>query len=177
MELFSLHNKYKIKKGIIKNMIWAILIPLLALSIFLTVKAVRSYDEPVGFIIGSVFSWIGTAVAIICLCILITEYLGFGVIDQKISILEEENSKIENQIEETVKQFQDYESGIFTDSTQDVDSDVLVLVERYPEIKSDTLVQQQIDLYTKNNKEIKEFKLSKINKYKYELWLFFDLRV
>ncbi len=159
-------------------MIWAIVVPLLALSIFLTVQAIRkSYDEPAGLIVGSIFSWIGTAVAIVCLCVLVTEYMGFGVIDNKIEILQHENTIIEQRVEETVKQYQDYETGIFTDSTQEVNSDVMVLVERYPELKSDTLVQQQIDLYIKNNQEIKELKLDKLNKYKYELWLFFDLKV
>ena len=158
-------------------MIWAIFLPLLALSIFLTVKAIRnSYNEPAGYIVGCIFSWIGTAVTIVCLCILITEYVGFGVIDNKIEILQQENSIIEQRVEATVKQYQDYETGIFTDATQDVNSDVMVLIERYPELKSDALVQEQIDLYIKNNSEIKQLRLDKTNKYKYELWLFFDLR-
>ncbi len=159
-------------------MIWAILIPILALAIFLTVGAIRkSYDEPAGFIVGSIFSWLGVVIAIICVCILTTEYLGFNVIDEKIEILQQENAIIEQRVEETVKQYQDYETGILTDATQDVQSDIMVLVERYPELKSDTLVQQQIDLYINNNKEIKKLKLDKTNKYKYELWLFFDLKV
>lgn len=158
-------------------MIWAILVPLLALAIFLTVSAVRkSYDEPAGFIVGSIFSWLGVVIAIICVCILTTEYLGFNIIDNKIEVLQQENATIEQRVEETVKQYQDYETGIFTDATQDVGSDIVVLVERYPELKSNELVKQQLDLYIKNNQEIKELKLDKLNKYKYELWLFFDLK-
>lgn len=159
-------------------MIWAILVPLLALSIFLTVVTIRkAYDEPAGLIVGSIFSWIGTAVVIVCLCVLVTEYMSFGIIDNKIEILQQENAVIEQRVEETVKQYQDYETGIFTDSTQNVGSDVVVLVERYPELKSNELVKQQIDLYIKNNQDIKELKLDKLNKYKYELWLFFDFKV
>ena len=159
-------------------MIWAILVPLLALSIFLTVVTIRkSYEEPEGLIVGSIFSWIGTAVAIICLCVLVTEYMSFGIIDNKIEILQQENAVIEQRVEETVKQYQDYETGIFTDSTQDVGSDVVILVERYPELKSNELVKQQLDLYIENNEEIKDLKLEQLKKYKYELWLFFDLKV
>lgn len=159
-------------------MIWAILVPLLALSIFLTVVTIRkSYEEPAGLIVGSIFSWIGTAVVIICLCILVTEYMSFGIIDNKIEILQQENAVIEQRVEGTVKQYQDYEIGIFTDSTQDVGSDVVVLVERYPELKSNELVKQQLDLYIENNQEIKDLKLEQLKKYKYELWLFFDLKV
>lgn len=158
-------------------MIWAILIPILALAIFLTVSAVRkSYDEPAGFIVGSIFSWLGVAVAVICVCVLTTEYLGFNIIDNKIEVLQQENAIIEQRVAETVKQYQDYETGIFTDATQDVGSDIVVLVERYPELKSNELVKQQLDLYIKNNQEIKKLKLDKFNKYKYELWLFFDLK-
>lgn len=159
-------------------MIWAILVPLLALSIFLTVVTIRkSYEEPAGLIVGSIFSWIGTAVIIICLCILVTEYMSFGIIDNKIEILQQENAVIEQRVEETVKQYQIYETGIFTDATQDVGSDVVVLVERYPELKSNELVKQQLDLYIENNQEIKDLKLEQLKKYKYELWLFFDLKV
>ena len=158
-------------------MIWLIIVLFLTLSIFLTIKSVRnSYDMQVGFIVGSVFSWIGTAVAIICLCVLVTEYLSFGIIDNKIEILQQENAIIEQRVEQTVKNYQDYENNIFTDTSQDVDSDVVVLVERYPELKSNELVKQQIDLYIKNNSEIKKLKLEKLNKYKYELWLFLDLQ-
>lgn len=158
-------------------MIWLIIVLFLALSIFLTIKAIRnSYEMSVGFTVGSIFSWIGTAVSIICLCILVTEYLGFGIIDNKIEILQQENTIIEQRVEQTVKNYQDYENDIFTDTTQDVDSDVVVLVERYPELKSNELVKQQIDLYIKNNSEIKKLKLEKLNKYKYELWLFFDFK-
>ena len=158
-------------------MIWLIIVLFLALSIFLTIKAIRnSYEMSVGFTVGSVFSWIGTAVAIICMCILVTEYLGFGIIDNKIEILQQENAIIEQRVEQTVKNYQDYENNIFTDATQDVNSDVVVLVERYPELKSNELVKQQIDLYVKNNSEIKKLKLEKLNKYKYELWLFLDFK-
>ena len=55
--------------------------------------------------------------------------------------------------------------------------DVVVLVERYPELKSNELVKQQLDLYIENNEEIKDLKLEQLKKYKYELWLFFDLKV
>lgn len=156
-------------------MIWLIFVPLIVLAIFLTVKAVKNaYDSPVGYIVGSVFAWVGASIALVALLILTTEYVGFGVINQKISILQEENAVIEQRVEETVRQYQDYENGIFTDATQNVGSDVVVLVERYPELKSNELVQQQIDLYIKNNSEIKKLKLEQLEKYKYELWLFFD---
>ena len=159
-------------------MIWAILIPILALAIFLTVRAVRkSYDEPAGLIVGSIFSWFGVAIAIICVCVLTTEYLGFNIIDNKIEVLQQENAIIEQRVAETVKQYQDYETGIFTDATQDIGSDVVVLIERYPELKSNELVKQQLDLYIENNQEIKDLKLEQLKKYKYELWLFFDLTV
>lgn len=43
----------------------------------------------------------------------------------------------------------------------------------YPELKSDTLVQSQIEVYVENNKAIKELKSSAINASVYRWWLYF----
>jgi hypothetical protein len=147
------------------------------LAIYLTIKAkAYAHRDNTGYTIGASFAWIGAVAILIISCILVTIYLGYDVIDDKILILQEENSAIEKRVEETVKQYQNYETEFFTDSTQETNSDVMVLVERYPELKSDELVQQQIDLYIKNNQEIKKLKLQQLEKYKYELWLFFDFK-
>ena len=121
------------------------------------------------------FSWIAVAGLLIGIAFMIQGLLGFSVIDDKITILESENAVIEQRIESAVQNYQDYESGIFTDSSQDVGSDVLVLIERYPELKSDVLVQQQIDLYIKNHNEIKQLKLKQTDKYMLDFWLFFKI--
>jgi len=91
-------------------------------------------------------------------------------IDKKIAMYEEENAKIEQQIADVVKQYQEYETGIFTEVTPESS---MTLVALYPELKSDTLVQSQIEVYVENNKAIKELKARAINAPIYRWWLYF----
>ena len=91
-------------------------------------------------------------------------------IDKKIALYEEENSRIEQQIADVVKQYQEYETGIFTEVSPESS---ITLVALYPELKSDTLVQSQIEVYVENNKTIKELKSSAINAPVYRWWLYF----
>ena len=97
---------------------------------------------------------------IVCIC-LIVSVSGLGVIDQKIEMYQEENTRIEEQIAATVKQYQEYETDIFTAVSPDESS--IVLVSLYPELKADTLVQSQIEIYTANNEKIKSLREQKIN--------------
>ena len=65
-----------------------------------------------------------------------------------------------------------HESEVFDRS--DTES-LIVLIQMYPELKSDELVKNQIDVYISNNNKIKSLKEAKIN---YELskwWLYFNL--
>ena len=116
--------------------------------------------------IGIVASLI-SIIAIIVLCVCVSDY---RVIDDKIAMYQEENAKIEEQIAETVKQYQQYETDIFTDVAPDSS---ITLVALYPELKADTLVQAQIDVYIKNNEKIKSLKEDKINGSVNKWWLYF----
>ena len=77
---------------------------------------------------------------------------------------------IEEQIAETVKKYQQYETDIFTEVASD---SAITLVALYPELKADTLVQSQIDVYIKNNEKIKSLKEDKINGTINKWWLYF----
>lgn len=83
---------------------------------------------------------------------------------------EEENTKIEQQIADVVTQYQEYEAGIFTEVAPE---SAMTLVALYPELKSDTLVQSQIEVYADNNKQIKELKCMAINTSVIRWWLYF----
>ena len=123
--------------------------------------------------IGTVFQIVGTVVTIISTIVtivLLVCVLNRVNIDKKIAIYEEENTKIEQQIADTVKQYQEYETGIFTEVAPESS---ITLVALYPELKSDTLVQSQIEVYVENNKTIKELKSSAINAPVYRWWLYF----
>ena len=123
--------------------------------------------------IGKIFQIIGTVATIISTIVtivLLVCVLNRVNIEKKIAIYEEENTKIEQQIADTVKQYQEYETGIFTEVAPESS---ITLVALYPELKSDTLVQSQIEVYVENSKTIKELKSSAINAPVYRWWLYF----
>lgn len=122
-----------------------------------------------GFVV-SVVSFLALVVCLIAALVLSIQVSNLKVIDQKIEMYQEENAKIEEQISETVKQYQEYESGIFTEVAPE---SAVTLVALYPDLKSDTLVQKQIEVYLENNEKIKGLKEDKINGSVKRWWLYF----
>lgn len=78
-------------------------------------------------------------------------------IEEKIAMYEEENAAIEQNVSTVVQTYMEHESGIFDKVTQDNES-IMMLASKYPELKSNTLVQEQINIYVENNSKIKELK-------------------
>ena len=106
----------------------------------------------------------------IALLIMISSLVNCRIIDDKIKLYQKQNKDIEEKIKVVVKQYMDYETNTYKELKSD---SYITLVNLYPELKSDKMVQQQIDLYTKNNKEITELKEQKINETIYKWWIFF----
>ena len=124
--------------------------------------------------VGFGMSVVGICATILTLIFLIFTMICFvdlKIIDQKITIYQEENTKIESQVETLVSQYQDYESGIFKDLQNE--SDVTLALSLYPELKADKLVTKQLNLYVKNNQKIKELKVEKLNEKIFKWWLYF----
>lgn len=92
------------------------------------------------------------------------------VVDKKIKMYTEENTKIEEQIDAIVKEYMEYEGETFSELKGDSS---MILVSLYPDLKSDELVKTQISTYQANNKKIKELKETKINAKIYKWWLYF----
>lgn len=90
------------------------------------------------------------------------------IIEQKIIVYQDENKKIEEEIHTIVENYKDYESEVFGKNTS-----VSTLVNLYPELKSDSLVKQQIDIYQKNNEQIKKLKVSLLEAKKAKFMLYF----
>ena len=90
--------------------------------------------------------------------------------EEKIAMYQEENSKIESQINELVEKYMDYESETLSEFKSESS---ITLVSLYPELKSDTLVQTQITTYTENNNIIKELKEMLIDRSVYRWMLYF----
>ena len=92
------------------------------------------------------------------------------VIDSKIAMYQEENKNIETQMDILVEKYMDYESETFSELKSESS---IALVSLYPELKADELVKSQVEVYTSNNKKIKELKENKINLSVWKWWLYF----
>lgn len=132
----------------------------------------------VGFIVCEVtdnyeFDWIfvvGGGLKIIVLAVLIGFIVNNRLIDDKIALYEEENQVIESQVETVVFNYMEYEQNTFTKCSSE---SAITLIDLYPELKTDTLVSKQIDVYVENNKEIRNLKTEKINISAYKWWAYF----
>ncbi len=121
-------------------------------------------------VIVTVLGGLGLIISLIALIVFSVGVSNLKVIDQKIDMYQEENAHIESQIAECVKQYQEYETGIFTEVNSE---SAMTLVSLYPELKSDVLVAKQIEVYITNNEKIKELKETKIDGAVYRWWLYF----
>ena len=73
----------------------------------------------------------------------------------KIKMYQAENKQIENQIGELVKGYMDYESETYKSFKNE---NSVTMINLYPELKSNELVQKQMNVYLTNNAKIKELK-------------------
>lgn len=82
----------------------------------------------------------------------------------------QENQNIEEDMNILVEQYMNYESDTYGNLKNESS---ITLVSLYPELKADTLVEKQIEIYTENNKKIKELKEKIINISNYKWLLYF----
>lgn len=92
------------------------------------------------------------------------------IIDEKISMYQEENKNIEEQIDNLVKEYMNYEGSTLKEFSSESS---ITLITMYPDLKSDELVKAQIDTYTKNNNKIKKLKEDKLDYRLAKWWLYF----
>lgn len=116
-------------------------------------------------------SGIGCICLIIAICYLAPKVATESVIDSKIIMYQEENTNIEQDIDKIVKAYLEHEHDTFADLKTEENS--ITLVTLFPELKSDTLVQQQLEIYVANNAKIKSLKEEKIDLAKIRWLLYF----
>lgn len=91
-------------------------------------------------------------------------------IQQQITMYQEENQVIEQQINVLVENYMEYEGETFKEFTMD---ESMMIVSLYPELKSDQLVVKQMDIYAENNAKIKELKEELIDINSDKWWIYF----
>lgn len=144
---------------------------------FLLVWFIDDYTHPGVSLTGAGGVIIGCMAEVIIVIAVIVQVCGISqlkVADQKISMYEEENAKIEQDITTIVKDYMNYEKDTYKIASEQIDgSSLLVLTELYPDLKSNELIKKQIEIYTENNNKIKQLKEEKINNQTCKWWLYF----
>ena len=107
---------------------------------------------------------------IIALFIMVNQVKELDIIDKKIEMYQEENTKIENDIDMLIKQYMEHEKKTLSEFKSESS---ITLVNLYPDLKSNELVQQQLNIYVENNNKIKELKNNKLEYQLSKWWLYF----
>ncbi len=105
------------------------------------------------------------------ICCLVPDVATASTIDDKITMYQEENARIEQDIDRIVEEYMKHENDTFTDLKTEESS--ITLVALFPELKSNTLVQQQLEIYIANNEKIKILREEKIDIAKLKWLLYF----
>ena len=152
-------------------MVWLLfgIFVVVAILMFVLASACWDFDEA-GCIIGSVC----IVCAVITLCVALfgitPEYKRLDYIDTKIEYLTEQNAQIDDEIKLIVASYQDHELEFYKEF-ENVSSTTLITL--YPEIKSNELVNKQLEIYFANQQEIKELELKKIDGGVIRWWMCF----
>lgn len=112
---------------------------------------------------------VGVGAAIVAIVMLCCAIDG-SVIDEKISLYEETNSQIETHINNIVADYKSYEN----DTYEKFDgSNGAEIVNLYPELKTNELIKEQMEVYYDNQKSILSLKSQKISLKPIRWWLYF----
>lgn len=90
--------------------------------------------------------------------------------DSQIKVYEEQNEIVLSQIEPLVEKYLNYEKDTYL--SLKVDSNTLVAMSMYPELKGDEFVQSQIKIIMDNQSKITQLKLDKAKLNVFKFWLF-----
>ena len=89
---------------------------------------------------------------------------------ERLAIYEEQNKNVLEQLEPLVNKYMDFEKDTFKDLKPSSEN-LLLLSQTYPELKSDTFVQTQINIILKNQRKITDLRLSIASLNAYKLWI------
>lgn len=131
------------------------LILLGVIFLIITIVFLSNYEEELAAI----------AFFVVAMCVISATICGGVIIhsrtiQSKIDMFTEQNEEIEQDVNVLVENYMKYESdtyGLLKGESS------ISLVSLYPELKSDSLVEEQVLLYMKNNRDIRRLKEKKIN--------------
>lgn len=123
--------------------------------------------------LGDLIAILGVIVLLISLVMIVinsVKVVKGRTYEKKIEMYQKENAKIEQQIDSIVLNFIEHEDKTFGNAKNEGN---IALVSLYPELKSDSLVKEQIKIYNNNNSKIKFLKESDIDTMTAKWWLYF----
>lgn len=150
------------------------ILSVIALIVFCVLQFKFHSGDTGSHLVFVLFSWISGFIALISLweiCDLSTTVFTESTIDNKIKMYQEENANIEQDIDKIVKEYLKHEHDTYADLKTEESS--ITLVTLFPDLKSDNLVQQQLEIYVKNNSTIKSLRKEKIDISKKKWLLYF----
>ena len=149
----------------------------IAMVICSIISCLSEPDEFGGFSVHGLFfflAWISGIAAfgmVITICCIAPKIATASTIDEKIAMYQEENATIEQDIDRIVEEYLKHEHDTFTDLKTEESS--ITLVTLFPELKSDTLVKRQLEIYVCNNTKIRKLREEKIDIAKLKWLLYF----
>ena len=143
----------------VKDMLTLILLIVVAICIILVfcMAEIRDSDAIEDLIFFS--GLVGFILLIVVLVCTYNYYKISTLSDQKIKLYTEQNKDIENKVGLVVDKYLKHEKDTYAELKPKTK---ITLASTYPELQSNKLVQQQIQLYNENNKKITNCKLQKI---------------
>lgn len=120
----------------------------------------------------TVISWIlgfGILGLIIVTCCISIKITTESTIDNKIEMYQKENANIEQEIDKVVKEYLKYKYNTATDLEIEKNSITIL----FSELKSNILVQQQLEIYVSNDAKIESLKKEKSHIAKLKWLLYF----
>ena len=142
-------------------MLTLVLLIVIAICIALTFYAIKTDscgDDGVGDLIF-LSGLVGFILLIAVLACTFNYYKITTLADQKIKLYTEQNKDIENKVALVVDKYLKHEKDTYAELKSKTK---ITLASTYPELQSNKLVQQQIQLYNENNKKITNCKLQKV---------------
>lgn len=109
-------------------------------------------------------------ISIFALVALICNVSGGSHIDEKISLYEATNAQIEEHINDVVSDYKSYENDTYEKFDGSNGTEVVSL---YPELKTNELIQGQMEVYYENQQNILSLKSQKIDLKPCKWWLYF----
>lgn len=109
-------------------------------------------------------------VIIVLLCWLLSNLYETQGVNQKIKMYETQNRQLKRKIDMTVKDYMGHEKDTYKEFKA---GDGMVLITTYPELRSNKLVEEQINTYQSNNRKIAKLKEKEIDCNVTRWWLYF----